>query len=915
MGDLMTKFSQLVVEDQLKRGSETLARESLTPNLEQQLPRLALSFQFQEEERPEKMWRVILKNRSSERREVNVTFVLPVLQPGWKLFFPSGDAHPSWERGPLRYGYRETGTPLSMPMVALYHPEEDQGMTFFSDFEIPMQRMSVTCDHAHDPTMLKIARTHLRIESNGLVETSIHVGTHEGDWRPGLKLVRDKFPDFFFTKNPEMKELFGPFIFSTSIPPEEYVRHWKEEGVKAVEVHYTYPFLCKFVPTEEAFVRAMDDVWACAKLDSDPNVPPHDASYDEIKAYLDKTALRDGSVEAIRSYLRVLKKHGLKSFMYFQPSEPWERFARKYFSDCLVRDIHGEDEPVWYENIVANPFPEGEFGRYIAEQFKQLLDLYPEMDGIFMDEACYDQLDFAHDDGFSIENGRPAYRMGYAICKLTQQLCKMARERGKMIWWNGPYQVEIAREADGMMAEGGGMQGESIQYLTIGNKPTCCLVYNERQLKRNLVLGLLPTAPSFAVTGIYRLVQEMPRDPQVDPESVELHRRYRPLFEHLKGKTWVLTPRPLSLPGFLDGNIFQVPSGDYVITLVSMEQPTNSNAFYWNVPVSIQVPDSKEIHGVSLQLAESEERFSLSWERDGQVIKVQIPRFRSAGVLLLSKKERHAPDLIRDFPRETSYKNVELFWEGRPGIFGGMRGWVKAHCVSNTSERREITLTAQGNGVSLFQYPRWVALEAHERKELWLDIKGETSGRSSVLLTATDGREESRLEIPIEVWAASFASEGLVPILTATLRFDMFTPDGAPDMRFIDEKGQPKVVKDRAVYLNGRRIGSLPSRNNPFWRVLFTIPVPESILVHIARDNLVQIHADSAEDAFKVRNISLELELVNGVRLSSAEDTSVYSSRQCDFSEGVIGNPIEARLAFDRFDRQARRFDDWNRPS
>jgi hypothetical protein len=911
----MVEFSHLIIEDHLRRNSEALACQSLTPNLEQEFARLALSLQFQQEDRPEKVWRVILKNRSSERREMHVTFVLPVLQPGWKLFFPSGDAHPSWQSTALRYGYRETGTPLSMPIATVYHPDENRGMTFFGDFEIPIQRMSVTCDHERDPGNLKISRTHLRIEPDGSVETSLHVGEHEGDWRPALGLVRRRFPDFFFTKNSEMEELFGAFVFSTSIPLEEYVRRWKEEGVKAIEVHYTYPFLCKFIPTEEPFVRAMDDVWSYAKFDSLPDIPSQDASYDVIKLYIDRTALRDGSVEAIRSYLRVLKKHGLKSFMYFQPSEPWERFARKYYPDYLIRDAHGDDEPVWFENIVANPYPEGEFGKYIIEQFKQLLDLFPEMDGIFLDEACYDQLDFSHDDGFSVENGKLGYRMGYAICKLTQLLCRLARERGKMIWWNGPYQIEIAREADGMMAEGGGMQGESIQYLTIGNKPTCCLVYNERQLKRNLVLGLLPTAPSFAVTGVYRLVQEMPTDPRVDPESVDLHRRFHPLFEHLKGKTWVLSPRPLSLPEFLDGNIFQVPSGDYVVTLVSMQQSTRSNAFFWDVPVSVQLPDSGEILGVSIRLAEEEQSFTLPYERDGQAIKVRIPRFRSAGVLLFSTGETEFPRPAKEFPRATDRKVVDIFWEGRPGVLAKTKGQIKVHCVNNTNEAQEVTVTVAGKELTIFQYPRWVSLEPHERKELWLDIKGENPGHSLVLVTATQGLEESRVEIPVEIWAASFASKGLVPILTATLRFDMFTPDGAPDMRFIDENGQPRVVKDRAIYFNGHRVGSLPSRNNPFWRLLFTVPVPDPILVHVARENVVQIHADSPEDAFKVRNVSLELELVNGVRLSSTEDTTVHSSRQCEFSEGLVGNPIEVKLVFDRLDRQATRFDDWNRPS
>ena len=908
-------FSHLVVEDWSDRAAEVLSRASLCERRGHRLSHLRLSLRFEEEGRTEKVWRISLRNESADRREISVAFLVPALQQGWRLFFPSGQAHPSWERGALRYGYRDTGAPLSMPMVTVYHPGEDRGFTYFSDFKIPIQRMSVIGDHGREPNILRIARTHLRLEGDDVIETSLHVAEHDGDWRPGLGLIRDKYHDFFFTKNSEVENLFGAFVFSTSVPPEEYVRRWKVEGVTAVEVHYTYPFLCKFVPTEEAFVRAMDDVWSYAKLDPRPDVPAPDATYDEIKAYLNRTARRDGRAESIRSYIRILHKHGLKGFIYFQPSEPWERFARRHFPEYLIRDARNEEEPVWYENIVANPFPEGKFGQYIIRQFQQLLDLYPEIDGIFMDEACYDQLDFSQDDGFSIESGRPAYRMGYAICKVTQQLCKLARERGKVIWWNGPYQVEIAREADGMMAEGGGMQGESIQYLAIGNKPTCCLVYNERQLKRNLVLGLLPTAPSFAVTGNYRLVAEMPKEVEVSPDDVELHRRYFPLFEHFRGKTWVLTSHPISLPSCIDGNIFQIPTGDYVVTLVSMEQSTTSRAYLWDLPVAIRVPRASDIHDVYLRLAEEVNYFKLPFERSEGSIKVLLPRFRSAGILLINKNVCSKLISPKNFPRTTSDRVIDLFWEGRPGVVVGESGWVKVHCVNNSDHRLELKLSAEGRGVSIVECPSRAFVEPRQRQEMSVRVKGDAPGHSSALLCAASRYGDSRLEIPVEIWAASFAVGGLVPLLSAALRFDMFTPDGAPDMRFIDGNGRPKVVKDRPVCLNGYQIGSLPSRNNPFWRLVFTVPVPEPLLVHIARENFVTIRASSLEDAFKVRNISLELELVNGVRLSSTEDTNVYSSRQCDFSEGIIGNPITVRLDFDQLDRQARRYDDWNRES
>ncbi|MCC7354785.1 MAG: hypothetical protein IT330_13645 [Anaerolineae bacterium] len=952
----------------------------------QEWPEAGLGVEFRVLAARELTLEISLQNRRQTRRDMVVSLVLPCAARDLRLFVPGGNAHPSLHR-PLAFGYRDEGAPLTMPATTLYRHGVG-GVTFFGDFAIPITPYRVTTLPAEEGLEVRLQRRHLRLEGGASVTTTLHLAGHGGDWRPGLGYLRERYADYFTAPTRQLDDWYGAFLYSSIGAPGQWISRWAEEGVKAVEIHYTYSFLGRYVPTEEPWVRAVDDRWAYEKVEKKPGLPPPGSDFEMVKAYLDRTQPRTGSKQRVRDLITTLRQHGIHSLIYYQPSECWDLYARKYYPEGMYRTFRGREDPVWFENMKMDMRLDSAWGRYVADQFRGLLQMYPDVDGVFMDEATYDQLDFAPgaDDGFSIYKARVAYRVGRAICQLSEILCREAREQGKVVWWNGPYTVEIARYADGMMAEGGGLQGERIQYLDIGNKPTCCLSLSERQYKRNLVLGLWPTSPSLLGTWMTLLgTPDKGWEPPA-PERV-LHSRYLPLFRHFKSKTWVLTESPLTLPTGLDGNIFHTPEGGFVVTVVNMEQNLDSRAFWWDVPIGIQVSGAEKVRAVYLLTPDCRGRVKLPCWRDGNRIQVVLPRLRSAAMLILAtggtyvalagdeavtrgreaslrlaldnwsshdeavtvqaaaldgsyhipagsslelplslpatvEASEHAsfPVSVRWDGREENYTQevwadepVAITWQGRPGTVLGKPQRVKVWFSNHGREAVTLHPRVAGQQVRLRGLPRQIRLLPGERRLVEPLAEGLAVGVQSLSITAPYEGGVAQLEMPVEVWADTFSPAGLVPILSAAVRLEMFTPDGAPDLRYASASAPYKVTKTRPVYLNGQRIGEVPSRNNTFWRTDgFTVGIPAHVLPHLRRHNEVTMEADGPADAYKVRNLAIELELVNGRRLSSLPDTNVYTARPCDFAEGKIGSPIRVYLDFDDLEREERRVDDWN---
>ena len=944
-------------------------------------------------------WMVTLANHDARRRELHLNLDLP-LADGHQLFCPASRARPD-PHELISFGFRAPGEPITIPFVSLYGTAG--GLTLFASLDLPIRPFQVvqSCGPGHD---VRIRRPYVRLEPGQSLTLDLGLFAHGGDWRPGLGYLTERYRAIFYTDFLRVDDYYGAFVYS-SLAPQRLMERWADEGVGAVEVHYTYPYFGKLAPDgapgdasgDVPYTRAVDDWWAYAKRDADPLKPSAAASFAEIMAYVERTAPKNGSLSATQAMLSGLRAHNLRSLIYYNPHDCWDVLARERYADAIVRGRDGSPHVDWFEQHIMNARPDADWGRHVRAEFRRLLRLLPGVDGVFMDQFTFDQLDFSAgaDDGWSIEDGRVAYRMGHAECLLAAELAQHARGLGKFLWWNGPYSADIARFADGMMAEGGGAQGERIQYLTAGNKPTCCLALSEYQYKRDLTLGLWPTPPSFLFawrTMLNTIADELNWSP---PDEVsDLYERYRPLFEQFRGKTWLLTAQPVTVPEGIEANAFTTPGDasslcNTLITLAVMDQDLRSHAFRWRVPITLRLPQPEAVHAVYLLTPDTRGLCKLPFERDGDLIHLTLPRLRSACMLIAARQGAYvalqspqnvpagdrnadlsysfdnwtdetlsmqlrgteqagvAPAAVTIAPRSSHLhvtsatlvpagehtewraqslignrmqmehwelwvdESIGISWLGRPALLAGQPAVLHARVANNTPAEMVIEVACESTSIQVSDVAARIHLPAGAAMSMAQTVTCNVAGQHALvwLARSVDGSHATRVTMPVEVVRAAFRvhldGSPVLP-LSAHLRLDMLTPDGAPDIRYKDAEGVGRGTRNRPLRLNGITIGQVPARNNTFWRVDFTVPIPPEALAHVGLTNHVEIDPDSPEDAFAVRNLAVEVELPGGTRLSSRTDPRVYDS------QANPGATLQTDLVFDSLQRRPRLNDDWN---
>jgi len=538
---------------------------------------------------------------------------------GGMLFAPGPQGLYPLARQDVNVGYRDGAEQVSIPMATWFQAKADLGLTIAAHIAMPTAGFRVQTER--DQGRITLSRRIPNIEPGQAWTVGHYFVRHAGDWRPALGWVRQKFPQFFMLRDPRQASTHGCFTYSHEAD-EKLCDEFAREGLRNLEIHFTYSHLGKYFPDEQPWIKAIDDKWSVVKKTTDPAAPKEDASYEEIKRYMSRVVESRGNWESIRTFIRRLKARGIHSYLYFQPTESWEFFANTHFKDCILRNAAGQPFLTWYDHVVMDCRPESAWGQYLCRQLEQVFDVLPEVDGIFMDQSAQDRSD-------------------YSVCRITDKLARIAEARGKLLYWNGPYQVELIEHAVGMLAEGGSLQGEMIKYLTIGNKVCCGMGTSERQYQRNLVNGLWPSAPS----NIHEQASRYNDDPvtfqQLPKELQNLHHRYMYLYELYPGKTWYLGAHALDVPEGIQANIFQRPNGDYLVPLMVPRRTLASAVKDSPVRLKVRIPDAGQVRGVYARTPEAPGRqFAVAWTHQQGTVEITLPWLGSACLLWISQHEQ-----------------------------------------------------------------------------------------------------------------------------------------------------------------------------------------------------------------------------------------------------------------------------------
>ncbi len=537
------------------------------------------------------------------------------------LFAPSPQSLYPLAQRDVNVGYRDGIEQLSIPMASWFDEKSDWGLTVASHIAMPTAGFRVQTNRGQG--RLALSRRISNIEPGQPWTVQHYFVRHAGDWRPALAWVRQKFPQFFMLHDPHLVNTHGCFTYSHEAD-EKLCDKLAREGLRNLEIHFTYSHLGKYFPDEQPWIKAIDDKWSVVKKTTDPAAPKEDAPYGEIKRYMLRVVESRGSWQSIREFIRRLKARGIHSYLYFQPTESWEFFANTHFKDCILRHADGRPVLTWYDHVVMDCRPENAWGKYLCRQLEQVLDMVPEVDGIFMDQSAHDRYD-------------------YSVCRITDKLARIAEARGKLVYWNGPYQVELIEHAVGMLAEGGSLQGEMIKYLTIGNKVCCGMGLTERQYQRNLINGLWPSAPSLVYEQKFRYDDDPVPFLKPPKELADIHRRYMYLYELYPGKVWYLRAHALEVPEGIQANIFQRPDGDYLVPLMAPRRTLSTAIKASPVQLRIRVPDANQVRGVYARTPETPGRqFAVAWAKGQGTVDITLPWLGSACLLWISKVQQSA---------------------------------------------------------------------------------------------------------------------------------------------------------------------------------------------------------------------------------------------------------------------------------
>ncbi|MCX7995463.1 MAG: DUF1080 domain-containing protein [candidate division WOR-3 bacterium] len=635
-------------------------------------------------------WKVSVTSKVDETHSLSLRFSLPVTNNIDCIFDYGTGKKIAWEDFKKVKIYRRD---FCIPIVTLFHSRENLAISIIVGVETLKPQLSVY----REKDTIFIALDNLGIISNRTVISTIYIIAHENDFRPALDFLLNKYPEYFFPKSMESKITDGWFYQGSVFDAEKRIKEVKNRGVTWMEFHCYFPFYGLYAPE-------MDE-WGLI--------------FDTDAISLQNWERGMGSIrngyKRVNESINLWHKFGIRVYLYFQVYEAWHQYAQRYFARDITRSKNGNPLPAWKFCNLMNPDPQSEWGRYIVEQAKKVIQKYPTIDGIFYDRMDYHNYDFSHSDGYTTIDGTPAYMLAFALEKINTQVFEIFHRNGKEVWGNGPTSIEVCKGLEGIMAEGGIINLFRLQYLCI-NRPLVYLPYDstprmtEKKLKYALLCGAFPSITYG------------------DSACKMLERMYHGVFELLKNRRWVLTNNPVVVPENCLANIFLTPESNYVVVVVSPEKSFIMNhPFEFNIPVMITITDASKINYLYLLSGDWPGVVRLPFKRWRNKISFSIPAHLATSVIVLTRRGKFknvlskipytACEIISCAPVEDIY------------IKSVVGDTVLFYFVNNTGNPVEFNLGGQFiKGDGFLKTPEKLFLDKYELRRIPIFISTRGSG-------------------------------------------------------------------------------------------------------------------------------------------------------------------------------------------
>lgn len=601
-------------------------------------------------------WHVKLIKTRGRDRTVQIRFMLPFFE-FWHFWAPcDGTPFPLDGMKSFRFTYpfgsrvNQDGR-IAIPIATVYNSELNVGLSFIEPFEIPKPGVSFVYESSETdihygirPTVyyeepkrmpyIQVINLYLRLTDDDRTQAALMLVPHEGDWRPGLGWLYNRYKEYFTPPLKEAHEHVGIHMsgFLPNEETEEMIKRVSKYGRILWEIHGFFPHYGLFVPDEEPW---------------------------EARAHSPGTMVK---YDDIRKLIKMLHKYGAHAYIYWEMREGLKNWSLENFPDSLVKTEKGELVPAYRGNLsseqggcyLLNPDLRYSWGKHCLRQAERELETYPEVDGIFVDGYREMEIDFAHDDGITMVHNKPCYNWNFAYHPIMEKVSEMCHSMGKGLYGNKPVTVETQKYLDILMIESSNVSYFiNIAYMGL-NKPLSWISMFERgrydlsreetcreylrDLEHKLKLCLKWGA--FPQRCILQLTKEEVWEEGVKIEDY-LYSRYMRLIEMLRGRKWIFEPNPISFSHGLDGNIFEAPNGDILIPLIV----TSSGSIFEGGElkggyVKIRLPRLTIDQLAELYLLEQDKPLTLPIEAAEKPWTgiIRIPHIRGAAIVKILRK-------------------------------------------------------------------------------------------------------------------------------------------------------------------------------------------------------------------------------------------------------------------------------------
>lgn len=601
-------------------------------------------------------WEVEAQKTRGEDRSVRLVQLLPLPTWGYSGWSPIAEAPFSanpWHPFQVSYGQADGGPVgnaswrTSIPMILFWNANKKNALCLVNPFEIPAVRIryrntiGITEDfhwNSRNYSMderpyLQVISEYLGMRSSRNAVTGLLITLQPRDWRASMGWVYEQYREYF-DPAPGFEPYDGNYVIDHPYPDsssrteafERFKGYYDSQFVRWWEMHGHFPHYGLMIPDRS--VRE----WVCG---SHPR-PGYTNSRRKIAGHVTAT-----------------KEAGVGCFIYYNTTEAEWWYARDKYPESIARDENGNTISAYkgasYPDSQAcwlmNSDPSTKFGRDLISQAREMVEAYPDIAGFFWDVYARGyRFDFAHDDGITMINNKPAYYPLFMFERMmAEHISPLLHGSGRFITCNKPTTITACKGIDGIMA---------MEETPAADKPAWLVSQSYLALNRHLMVldGNSWQHPERTLLNCLRFgyfhSNVRGPDPGDRPEvagrkerALEIQRNYLPVIEMLKGKRWIFHPRALELPPLSDGNIFRLEDGSVMAVMVSMWRELH------NVPgvtpdqtIVVRLPDAREFNTFTLHQPDRalETRISPA-TRSGEAFTFRIPEHGKASVIVMRK--------------------------------------------------------------------------------------------------------------------------------------------------------------------------------------------------------------------------------------------------------------------------------------